>query len=385
MSLSPNLLASLARRAVELTAQGADVIRLDVGSPDLPPAPHIVDALTRAAACPDAHGYQSHRGTRALRLAWAQMYARAFGVQIDPENVLPLLGSKEGIFHLSLVWLRPGDVALVPDPGYQTYGIAARFAGAETVALPLLLESGFLPDLDAVPAEVAARAKMLWLNYPNNPTAAAASLTFFERAVAFCRRHDILLCHDAAYTQVVFDGGRAPSVLQVDGAQDVALEFNTLSKSHNMAGWRVGAALGRRDALEALLRIKTHADSSHFLPVMEAAVAALTGDQTWLAERNAVYAARRDAAVAALREIGLRPYPARASLYLWFPLPPGWSDALAFVRAALENAHVALAPGILFGPRGEGYVRLSLVQPAARIVEAIHRIAHILDRSPLVT
>ncbi len=374
VNLPPNLLAVLAARIAELRRGGADVIRLDIGSPDLPPAPPIVEALTRAAARPEAHGYQSHRGTEALRAAWAQMYARRFGVPLTSGEVLPLLGSKEGIFHLSLAWLQPGDLVLVPDPGYQTYAIAARFAGAEPVAMPLRPENGFLPDLQAIPASTARRAALMWLNYPHNPTAATAPPAFFQQAVDFCRRHGILLCHDAAYTQVVFEGDAAPSVLAAEGAREVAVEFNTLSKSHNMAGWRVGAALGRRDALEALLRLKTHADSGHFLPVMEAAVAALTGDQTWLAARNALYAARRDAAVQALRALGLEPYPARASLYLWFPLPPGWTDSLAFVQAALEAARVALAPGVVFGPRGEGHVRLSLVQPRERIAAALARL-----------
>ncbi len=373
-NLPPNLLVVLSERAAQLRAAGADVIRLDVGSPDLPPAPAVVKALQRAAARPQAHGYQPHRGTAALRAAWLRMYARVFGVRLAPREVLPLLGSKEGIFHLSLAWLRAGDLVLVPDPGYQTYAAAARFAGAEPAAMPLRPENGFLPDLDAIPEAVARRAALMWLNYPHNPTAATAPPEFFQRAVDFCRRYGILLCHDAAYTQVVFEGDAAPSVLAAEGAREVAVEFNTLSKSHNMAGWRVGAALGRRDALEALLRLKTHADSGHFRPVMEAAAAALNGDQTWLAARNALYAARRDTAVRALRALGLEPYPARASLYLWFPLPPGWDDSLAFARAALEAAHVALTPGAVFGARGEGHIRLSLVQPQERIAAALARL-----------
>ncbi len=378
MTLPPNPLAALSARISELRAVGADVIRLDIGSPDLPPAPHIIAALTQTAGRPDAHGYQPHRGTASLRQAWATMYKRVFGVTVDPDNVLPLLGSKEGVFHLSQAVLKPGDVALVPDPGYQTYAVGARFAGAEPVALPLRPENNYLPDLDAIPSEIARRARLLWLNYPHNPTSALAPLDFFAQAVGFCRRHNILLCHDAAYTQVVFEGVRAPSVLEIDGADDVAIEFNTLSKSHNMAGWRVGAVLGQRAALEALLRLKTHADSGHFLPVMEAAVVALTADQTWLVERNAIYARRCETLRAALEKNGLKPMPSRAALYLWCPLPEGWDSCSSFAQAVLEQAHVALAPGAVFGPGGEGFVRFSLVQPEERLVEAAKRIATVL-------
>ena len=308
------------------------------------------------------------------------MYAHTFGVATNPDEVLPLLGSKEGVFHLSLALLNPGDVALIPDPGYQTYAAGAVFAGAEPVYIPLLPENHFLPDLASIPAETARRAKILWLNYPNNPTAATAPLEFFAEAVEFCRQHGILLCHDAAYNQVTFYGYRAPSVLEVPGAAEVTVEFSTLSKSHNMAGWRVGAAVGQPAALAALLKLKTHADSGHFLPVLEAATAALSGDQSWLAERNAIYATRRDVVVRALREIGLNPEMPQASLYVWCPLPEGWDSAHEFVLALLEKTHVSLAPGSIFGPRGEGFVRFSLVQPEARLAEAMARIGEAVNR-----
>ncbi len=375
-----NLLASLSTHVFELTSRGAEIIRLDIGSPDLPPAPHIIEALSRTAARPDAHGYQPLRGTRELRQAWAALYELVYGVSLADDEILPLLGSKEGIFHLSLAWLRPGDLVLTPDPSYPTYAAGARLVGAEVIHLPLLPENNFLPDLEAIPPEIAQRARLMWLNYPHNPTAAVASREFFERAVSFCRRYDILLCHDAAYTQITFDGLRAPSVLEVDGAREIAVEFNTLSKSHNMAGWRVGVVVGRRDALDAIQRVKANADSGHFRPVIEAAIAALTGDQSWLSERNAIYASRREVALHALREMGLNPYPARASLYIWFPLPEGWTDSFAFVRHVLDNTRVALAPGIAFGPRGEGYIRLSLVQPGERLTEALQRLQDLLTR-----
>jgi LL-diaminopimelate aminotransferase len=376
--LPDNFFATLSSRVAELRGSGTDVIRLDIGSPDMPPAPHIVEALSQSAWKTNTHGYQSHRGPEALRDAWAGLYQRLHGVTVDPDGLVLLLGSKEGVFHLSLALLNPGDVALVPDPSYPTYASGASFAGAEPVSVPLLPENGYLPDLGAIPAEVAQRSKILWLNYPNNPTAAVAPLDFFAQAVEFCRHHQILLCHDAAYTQVTFDGYRAHSVLEVPGANEVAIEFNTLSKSHNMAGWRVGVAVGQPAALAALLKFKTHADSAHFLPVLEAATTALTGDQSWLVDRNTIYADRRDLVINALREMGLNPQVPEASLYVWLPLPEAWTSSSEFVLTLLEQAHVSLAPGTIFGSRGEGYVRISLVQPAERLDEAMDRMKNIL-------
>jgi LL-diaminopimelate aminotransferase len=376
--LSTNFFAVLNTNVARLQAAGEDIIRLDIGSPDLPPAPHIIEALAATASRPDSHGYQSHRGTTSLREAWAGMYARLHGVSIDPEGIVPLLGSKEGVFHFSLAVLDPGEIVLVPDPGYPTYAQGAHFAGAETVLVALKPENDYVPDLSTISAEIARRAKVLWLNYPNNPTAAVASLEFFDEAVAFCRKHGILLCHDAAYSQVTFDGYRAPSVLQVPGAAEVAVEFNTLSKSHNMAGWRVGAALGHRGALDALLKLKTHADSGHFLGITQAAVAALAGDQTWLEDRNLVYQERRDLVISTLQEMGFDPGHSQASLYVWFPTPSGW-DSDSFVLDLLERVHLSLAPGSIFGPGGANYVRISLTQPLDRIKAAMARLQDWLE------
>ena len=322
--LTTNFFATLNANVARLKASGVDIIRLDIGSPDLPPAPHIIEALSVSANDDNNHGYQSHLGTDALRTAWSDMYQRVHDVSLDPKGIIPLLGSKEGVFHLSLALLNPGDFVLVPDPSYLTYTQSAHFAGAETFSVPLHPENGYLPDFNGIPLEIARQAKILWLNYPNNPTGATAPMAFFEEAVEYCRRHKILLCHDAAYTQVTFDGYSAPSILEIPGASEVAVEFNTLSKSHNMAGWRLGAAVGQAEALSALLKLKTHADSGHFLPVLQAAVAAITGDQTWLESRNAVYQKRRDLAVAGFREMGLRPNDPQASLYVWCPVPDGW-------------------------------------------------------------
>lgn len=377
--LTTNFFATLNSRVAEIQATNTDVIRLDIGSPDLPPAHQIIEALSQSAGRPDVHGYQSHRGSAIVREAWAEMYRRVHGVKIHPDHVLPLLGSKEGVFHLSLAVLNPGDVVLVPDPGYLTYLQSARFAGAEPFTLPLLSENKYLPDLDNIPQNIRERAKILWLNYPNNPTAAVASLDFFAEAVQFCHRNQILLCHDAAYTQVTYEDTYAPSVLEVPGSNEVCIEFNTLSKSHNMAGWRVGAAVGNPEALAALLKLKTHADSGHFGPVMDASAVAMMSDQSWLEERNAVYQERRDVLLDALNKIGLAPHKPMASLYIWCPLPEGWDSSSDFALALLEQAHVSLAPGTIFGSHGEGFVRISFVQPVDRLYEAMERIQHVLQ------
>jgi len=287
---------------------------------------------------------------------------------------LPLLGSKDGVFHLSMAVLSPGDVVLVPDPGYQTYVQGARFAGAKPVAFPLLPENDYLPDFSTIQPEIARQAKILWLNYPNNPTAAIAPLETFTAAVAFCLENDILLCHDAAYSQVTYDGYRAPSVLQVPGAGEVAIEFNSLSKSHNMAGWRVGVAVGQLEGLASLLKLKTHTDSGHFLPVIQASVSALSGDQTWLMGRNTTYQERRDVVVSALREMGMQVCEPKATIYVWCRLPEKW-DADEFVLKLLEEANVSLAPGTIFGHKWDKYIRLSLTQPVERIREAMERMS----------
>lgn len=372
--LTPHFFSTLGPRIAALNAAGADVIRLDEGSPDLPPARFIVDALAEAAARPEAHSYQPHRGSHELRAAWADMYRRLYGVELDPgSEVIPLLGSKEGIFHLLQALINPGDLALVPDPGYITYRRGVEFSGGEVFFFPLLPELGYLPDLVVIPPEIARRARLMFLNYPNNPTSGVASLEFFTQAIDFAREYDVLLCHDAAYAQVTFGGYQAPSILQTPGAKEVAVEFNTLSKSHNMAGWRVGAALGQAEALKALFTLKTNADSGHFYPILHAATVAMTGDQTWLVERNEVYRQRIQVITNALNKLGLKAAIPRGSLYVWSPIPSGWS-ANVFVAAALEQAHVSLTPGTLFGQRGEGYIRISITAPLERIEEAMERI-----------
>jgi LL-diaminopimelate aminotransferase len=379
--LAPHFFAARGARIAELRAAGADLIRLDEGSPDLPPPPAVIEALGRTAAQPDRHGYQSHRGPAALREAWAETYRRIWGVDLDPlAEILPLLGSKEGIFHLSLAYIGPGDIALVPDPGYATYERGPLFAGGEIYRMPLLAENGYLPDLDAIPPEVLRRARLLWLNYPNNPTAAVAPLAFFERAVDLAKRHGLLVCHDAAYSRVVFAGEAAPSILRVPGALDVAVEFNTLSKSHNMAGWRSAALLGNPQAVQALYTLKTNADSSHFLPVFEASIEALRTGQGWLDARNQEYRRRRDALLAGLRALGMDvPAPA-AAMYVWAGVPSGWRS-LDFAEGALEAAQVSFSPGEVFGPAGDGYLRFALTAPVECIEQAVGRLREWMESS----
>ena len=374
--IPPYFFAALSVKIARLEAEGHDIIRLDVGSPDLPPSPEIIEVLCDSASQPGTHGYQSYNGTAALREAWAEMYQRVFSVDLDPNTeIVNLLGSKEGIFHMLQAMIDPKDIVLTPDPGYPTYERGTVFAGGEPYYLPLTAIHGFKPDFKSIPTEVADRAKIIWLNYPNNPTGATVGIDFLTQAVEFARKNNLLLCHDAAYTQVSFDDYKAPSVLQVPGALDVAIEFNSLSKSHNMAGWRIGVATGNPEAIKAMLSYKTNVDSGHFRPMLEAATAALNGDQAWLEKRNRVYQQRRDIVVQGLRAFGLDIQNPLASLYIWFPIPEGWTS-LRFTTALLEEAYLSLTPGTVFGANGEGYVRISLAAPTDRVQQAVERLVN---------
>jgi len=376
-SLPPYVFAKLGRRILDLKMQGKDVVRLDIGSPDLPPPDFIVDALNRSLEVPSNHGYGGYYGKPELRSAMATYYQTRFGVELDPDNqVAPLIGSKEGIANAAFAFVDPGQVVLVPDPGYPTYSLGTILAGGKPFRVPLLEENAFLPDLEAIPLEIAQSAKILWLNYPNNPTGAVASLEFFERAVGFARHHDLLICHDNPYCDVVFDGYSAPSILQVPGAMDVALEFNSLSKTYNMAGWRVGMAVGSPVAVEALARTKTNIDSGIFVPVQDAAVVALTGDQSWLEERNSIYRERRDLILNTLHELGIQASKSMASLYIWAKVPSGYTSA-EFAARLLQEAAVSITPGSAFGVHGEGYVRISLGMATDRIREAMQRLGQL--------
>jgi LL-diaminopimelate aminotransferase len=366
--------AALGARVRELQAGGRDIIRLDIGSPDMPPPPFILEALDRSSREPSHHGYAGYFGIPELRWAIVRYYGRRFGVALDASTeVQPLLGSKEGIANMALAWLDPGDLALVPDPGYPTYRAGSLLSGAETYTVPLLPENLYLPDLDTIPAAIADRARMLWLNYPNNPTGAVAPLSFFEKVVAFAHRHQVLVCHDAPYCEICLDDYRAPSLLQVPGAKDVAVEFNSLSKSHNMAGWRIGMAVGSSRAIAALLQIKSNMDSGIFRPIQDAAVAALDGPSDWMTVRNQIYRLRRDLILDTLSAIGIKASRPRASLYIWAEAPSGWCST-DFADKLLGDLGVSVTPGSVFGRQGEGFVRISLGQSTDRIRKALDRL-----------
>jgi len=346
-----------------------------MGSPDLPPAGFIIEELVEKSRRPDTHGYSPTGGTATFKQAVAAYYMDRFEVQLDPSSeILGLIGSKEGLFNLSQVILNPGDVALVPDPGYPVYSASGIIAGGRVVHFPLLAENNFLPDLAALPEEILRDAKILWLNYPNNPTGAVAPLSFFEEVVLFARKHGILIAHDAPYVEICFDGYNAVSLMQVPGAKDVAVEFNSLSKTYNMAGWRLGMAVGNPDVIDYLFTYKSQMDTSTFSPIYSAGVKALTGDQSWLEERNLVYKERRNLVVDGLLSAGFSLEIPKAGIYVWAKLPEGETDSIAFCARLLEETGISTTPGVVYGKHGEGYLRVSLGTATERIREAMERL-----------
>lgn len=372
--LPPYLFAGISKKIAEKRAQGIDVISFGIGDPDLPTPAHVIDALCEAARDPANHRYPETEGLPEFREAVAACYERRFGVRLDPSReVCSLIGSKEGIAHAALCFIDPGDVALVPDPAYPVYATGTMFAGGEVYALPLDERNGFLPDLDAVPASVAARARVLWLNYPNNPTGACADLAFFERVVAFARRHELWVCHDMAYSDVAYDGYRPPSFLEVPGARDVGVEFNSLSKTYNMTGWRIAMVVGNATLVDALMRVKSNLDSGAPQAIQRMAIAAMLGPQDAVDEHNRVYQRRRDRLVPALQRLGLRVSPPRATLYVWAGLPSG-VRSVDYAERLLEETGVVVTPGVGYGAKGEGYVRLSLTIPDERLEEGVRRL-----------
>lgn len=375
-AVPPYLFAEIDRKREEALARGVDVIDLGIGDPDRPTPEHVVERLAREARNPAWYRYPSYAGALEFRRAAAEWLHRRFGVTVDPRTeVMTLIGSKEGLAHLVWAYVDAGDLALVPDPGYPVYRTHVLLAGGEPYPLPLRAERGFLPDLAAVPEAVARRAKILFLNYPNNPTAAVADLAFFEEAVAFCRRHDLLLCHDAAYCDITYDGFVAPSVLQVPGAREVAIEFHSLSKPFNMTGWRLGFAAGNADAVAALGIIKTNTDSGQFTAIQYAGISALLETPPeFLADLRRCYARRRDLVVDTLARLGIRVPKPLGTFYVWAPVPPGYTAA-GFAAALLERAGVIVAPGTGYGREGEGYFRISLTTPDDRLAEAMDRLA----------
>ena len=372
--LPPYLFVEVSRKIAEKRAQGVDVISFAIGDPDLPTPEHVLEALYEAARDPANHRYPETDGLGQLREAIADWYQQRFAVRLDPEReVLPLIGSKEGIGHVALCLIDPGDLALVPDPGYPVYSVGTMFAGGEPYFLPLTEENSFLPDLDSLPEVVARRAKLLWLNYPNNPTSAVADLAFFQRTVAFAKRHGIAVCHDGPYTEVTYEGFRPPSFLEADGAKEVGIEFHSLSKSYNMAGWRIGMAVGNATLIDALMRVKSNLDSGIPQAIQLMAIAALEGSQTVIEEHNRSYQRRRDRLMAALSAMGLRVLPCQAGLYLWARVPEGYTSA-EFALRLLDDLGVVVTPGAGYGPSGEGYVRLSLALADERLAEGVRRL-----------
>ena len=375
-TLPPYLFAELDRKLAAKREHGVDVISLGVGDPDLPTPAHIVEALQEAVDDPSTHRYPSYYGSLEFRRAVAAWYGRRFGVELDPETeVMALIGSKEGIGHIAFAFVDPGDEALIPDPGYPVYGVSTRLAGGTPVSLPMPAESGFLPDLDAAP--VSDRTKAIWLNFPTNPTAAVADLGTFEAAVAFAREHDLLLLHDAAYSEITFDGFIAPSPLQVSGAKDVTLEFGSASKFYNMTGWRIGWVAGSAEAIRALGVVKTNLDSGQFTAIQRAAIAALKGPEEHLDQLRAIYQGRRDLVIGTLNGLGWSLKPPLGSCYVWVPVPEGDTSA-SFADRLLDEGGVFVAPGSGYGVRGEGFVRFSLTVPDDRLAEAMDRLARIL-------
>jgi len=375
-TLPPYLFAELDRKLAAKREHGVDVISLGVGDPDLPTPAHIVEALQEAVDDPSTHRYPSYYGSLEFRRAVAAWYGRRFGVELDPETeVMALIGSKEGIGHIAFAFMDPGDEALIPDPGYPVYGVSTRLAGGTPVSLPMPAEGGFLPDLDAAP--VSDRTKAIWLNFPTNPTAAIADLGTFEAAVAFAREHDLLLLHDAAYSEITFDGFVAPSPLQVPGAKDVTLEFGSASKFYNMTGWRIGWVAGSAEAIRALGVVKTNLDSGQFTAIQRAAIAALKGPEEHLDQLRAIYQGRRDLVIGTLNGLGWSLKPPLGSCYVWVPVPEGDTSA-SFADRLLDEAGVFVAPGSGYGVRGEGFVRFSLTVPDDRLAEAMDRLARIL-------
>ena len=372
--LPPYLFVTISKKIAEKRAQGEDVITLAVGDPDIPTPRHVIERLCQAAQDPQNHRYPESEGLPQFRNAIAQWYEKRFGVALEPDReILPLIGAKEGIGHISLCFIDPGDIALVPDPAYPVYSIGTMFAGGSSYYMPLTEDNEFLPDLDRIPAEIARKAKILWINYPNNPTAAVADREFFERVVAFARKYDIAVCHDAPYTEVAFDGYRPVSFLEASGAMETGVEFHSLSKSYNMTGWRVGMMVGNAGIIDALRRVKSNLDSGIPQAIQQAAIEALTGPQDCVTEHNTIYKRRRDRVLQTLNQIGLKARPPSASLYIWARVPAGYTS-LEFATSLLENAGVVVTPGIGYGKYGEGYIRLSLTVPDQRLEEALARL-----------
>ena len=373
--LPPYLFVGISRIIAAKRAQGIDVVDFGIGDPDIPTPEPVLDALKSGSDKPANHRYPESEGLPEFRQAVTDWYGRRFGVELDPvTEAINLIGAKEGIGHAALCFIDPGDVALVPDPAYPVYSIGTMFAGGESHYVPLLEKNAWLVDFQEISTEAAKRAKVLWLNYPNNPTGAVASVRFFQEAVEFARQFDLYLLHDACYTEVTYDGYVAPSILQVEGARDMSMEFHSLSKTANMTGWRVGMAVGNSEMVNALMRVKSNLDSGLSQANQEMGIAALDLPEEWIAANNAIYRQRRDKLVSGLQAIGLDPNTPEAGLYIWSPTPPGYTSA-EFAELLLNELDMVVTPGTGYGPSGEGFIRLSLTTPDEKVDEGLRRLS----------
>ncbi|MBD2202961.1 pyridoxal phosphate-dependent aminotransferase [Calothrix sp. FACHB-1219] len=373
--IPPYLFAEINRKGNELVAQGVDIINLAVGDPDRPTPAHILQVMHEAIDNPSTHNYPPYQGTQAFREAAAKWMERRFGVAgLNPNTeVVSSIGSKEAIHNTFLAFVEAGDYTLIPDPGYPVYRTATLFAGGEPYTMPLKAENQFLPDLTAIPEEVARQAKLLWINYPNNPTGALATIEFFEELVAFCKQYDILLCHDNAYSEMAYDGYKPPSILQIPGAKDVAIEFHSLSKSYNMTGWRIGFVVGNAMGIKGLTQVKSNVDSGVFKAIQVSAIAAYSTNESELQSVISVYQNRRDIIVKGLQSLGWPIQPPKATLYVWVPVPSGYTST-EFVNILLDKCGILVPPGNGYGAAGEGFFRIALTISDERMHEAIQRL-----------
>jgi LL-diaminopimelate aminotransferase len=372
--LPPYLFKEIDEKKRLMMGKGVDIIDLGIGDPDLPTPPHIIDAMAGAVKDPANHRYPSYSGMEEFRYEIAEWYLRRFSVNLDPDSeVIALIGAKEGIAHISLAFIDPGDVALTPTPAYPVYHTGTLFAGGKPYFLPLHENNGFQPDLTAIPQEVADKAKMIWINYPNNPTAAVADKDFFESIVAFARSYGIMVCHDLTYSEIAFDGYKPMSLLEVEGAKEIGIEFHSLSKTFNMTGWRVAFAVGNKEAIQGLGVIKSNLDSGVFQAIQIASIEALKSHREGISEMGKIYERRRDIMVRGLQDSGFKVNPPKATFYLWVPVPHPYTS-LDLAARLLEEAGVVVTPGNGFGSAGEGYIRIALTQDEKRLSEAVERV-----------
>jgi len=373
-TIPPYLFAEIDKKKEEAIKRGVDIINLGIGDPDQPTPNNIIEKLRESVKDPNTHNYPPYQGTAKFRQAVALWYKNRFGVDLYPDNeVMALIGSKEGIAHIFLAFVGPGDFSLIPEPGYPVYKTATLFANGFPYIMPLLEENDFLPDLEKIDEEIAQRVKLMFINYPNNPTAAVANKDFFEKVVKFAKKYDILVCHDFAYSEMTFDDYKASSFLEVEGAKDVGIEFHSLSKTYNMTGWRLGFAVGNKEAISALSIIKTNVDSGIFKAIQEAGIEALTGPQDNIEKMNKIYTGRRNVVINGLNKLGWNLRPTKATFYIWIPTL-NKMDSMEFSNLLLEKTGIIVTPGIGYGEYGEGYVRIALTVEEKRLEEAIERI-----------